>query len=277
MNFDEAIKILQLDSDFKVNDLKTNYHKLAKQYHPDKGGTNEQFQKINDAYTFLSKEQGTEQFDFNFMDTLFKSFNQFHFVNVNDFVNLKNVKSFNNVNVFKENKTIKISLEDYFLKETVVPLKTRCLCKGEICLNCAGCGYQTISEVCTNCYGDGIIQNCELCVNGFIEKQTKIKINDLDTPVLVNNYIIKFVLKEPYFYKNGTIYCNFFISLKESLTGFNKEFKDPFGNKFVITVTKIVKENDGYKLKNGIILVFKIKYPKKISEETKNKLKEINF
>ena len=56
MNFDEEIKILQLNSDFKVSDLKTNYHKLAKQYHPDKGGETVKFNEIQNAYNCLIKK-----------------------------------------------------------------------------------------------------------------------------------------------------------------------------------------------------------------------------
>ena len=45
------------------------------------------------------------------------------------------------------------------------------------------------------------------------------------------------------------MFFRFNISLKESLTGFNKIFKDPFGESHNIVVTGIIKSNDGYQLK----------------------------
>jgi len=77
-----------------------------------------------------------------------------------------------------------------------------------------------------------------------------------------------------YFYENGNIYYHFDISLKESLIGFNKIFKDPFGNIHNIFIkNSIIKQNDVYSLKlkdqYTLILVFNIIYPNKFSKELK--------
>jgi hypothetical protein len=66
MDYQKAFKILEIDltkTDFKdvtITFLKKKYHKLALQHHPDKNGntceSNEQLQKINEAYDYLKRE-----------------------------------------------------------------------------------------------------------------------------------------------------------------------------------------------------------------------------
>ena len=41
--------------------------------------------------------------------------------------------------------------------------------------------------------------------------------------------LIQICLEKPYYLKNDQLYCKYKVSLKESLTGFIKIFKDPFG------------------------------------------------
>jgi len=66
MDYQKAFKILEIDltkTDYKevtITFLKKKYHKLALQHHPDKNGntweSNEQLQKINEAYDYLKRE-----------------------------------------------------------------------------------------------------------------------------------------------------------------------------------------------------------------------------
>ena len=53
MDTNDLYEILQVGPTCSTNDIKKSYYKLAKQYHPDKGGSPEQFQKINYAYNIL--------------------------------------------------------------------------------------------------------------------------------------------------------------------------------------------------------------------------------
>jgi hypothetical protein len=73
------------------------------------------------------------------------------------------------------------------------------------------------------------------------------------------------------------VYCKFDISLKESLTGFNKIFKDPFDKIHKVSVKRIVKSNDGYNLPCGIVLVFNVNYPTKLPKNVIEQLNEIDF
>lgn len=42
-------------ADYTIIELKKQYHVLSREYHPDKGGTSEKFQRLNEAYTVLTK------------------------------------------------------------------------------------------------------------------------------------------------------------------------------------------------------------------------------
>jgi hypothetical protein len=79
MNFNIACEILEINNDLtnlKVDALKKCYHKLALQHHPDKNGNtkqaNENFQKINEAYNYLSREltDDEENDDLNYYDDM---------------------------------------------------------------------------------------------------------------------------------------------------------------------------------------------------------------
>ena len=83
-------------------------------------------------------------------------------------------------------------------------------------------------------------------------------------------------IEKPYFLKDNQLYLDFSISLKESLTGFSKLFKDPFGVSHTITVNKVIQIGDGYRV-GDIILLFKVNYPKKLPKEVVEQLKKINF
>ena len=58
MNFNRACEILSVDPMASPSTIKHMYYKKALKLHPDKKGTAEQFQELNDAYTFL--QQHTE-------------------------------------------------------------------------------------------------------------------------------------------------------------------------------------------------------------------------
>ncbi|MDC0142014.1 DnaJ domain-containing protein [bacterium] len=58
MDFNKAIKLLQLKNNFTIKELKQAYHKQALLYHPDKNSaTEEEFKKIKMAYDFLHKKK----------------------------------------------------------------------------------------------------------------------------------------------------------------------------------------------------------------------------
>ena len=50
-------QILGISKDAPKDEIKKAYRKLAHKYHPDKGGDEEKFKEINEAYQVLSDEK----------------------------------------------------------------------------------------------------------------------------------------------------------------------------------------------------------------------------
>ena len=60
MDFDEAIELLELPTEFDERTLKKAYYKKALLYHPDKNkkeGADEKFKNVGAAYEFLSDKK----------------------------------------------------------------------------------------------------------------------------------------------------------------------------------------------------------------------------
>src|SRR3989338_8651055 len=56
-------KILWITKSASQEEVKKAYYKLAHQYHPDKGGSEEKFKEINEAYQILSDKEKRTQYD----------------------------------------------------------------------------------------------------------------------------------------------------------------------------------------------------------------------
>jgi curved DNA-binding protein CbpA len=55
----QALSILGLPPNATPQQIKRRYRVLAKRYHPDRGGDQQQMQRIIAAYEFLTKEQSS--------------------------------------------------------------------------------------------------------------------------------------------------------------------------------------------------------------------------
>ena len=60
---DNYYEILGVDENATGDDIKKAYRKLAMEHHPDKGGNEEQFKKISQAYDTLSDDTKRIQYD----------------------------------------------------------------------------------------------------------------------------------------------------------------------------------------------------------------------
>jgi len=58
MKLEDAAKILELNGDLTKSDIKKAYKKACTKYHPDKGGSVEMMQAINQAYAELKDFEG---------------------------------------------------------------------------------------------------------------------------------------------------------------------------------------------------------------------------
>ena len=299
MNADRAKKILKLDSNFTPEELKKSYRRLAMLYHPDKctlPDANEKFNEIQSAYSYLQNGEKDNISADEILKNIFKSFSS------NIINNIPINKIFNKSRSNQKPNKLYITPKEYFTGTTKSILLdlNNCKCESLLCTSCAGSGYSMDFNVCTNCMGDGWIKSCNMnsmnnnmnnmncsnkvevtipipslinlegrvivdCSNGSHSKEYKVELND-----------------SRYFYENGNLYCNFDITLKESLIGFNKIFKDPFDNIHNIFIkNNIIKQNDGYSLdlnyqnqEYKMILLFNILYPPKISKELREIIKK---
>ncbi|MCF7906295.1 molecular chaperone DnaJ [Candidatus Gracilibacteria bacterium] len=60
---DDFYKVLGVSKEASKADIKKAYRKLAQEHHPDKGGEEQKFKKINEAYETLSDDQKRSQYD----------------------------------------------------------------------------------------------------------------------------------------------------------------------------------------------------------------------
>ena len=92
----DLYKILEVDKNSTINEIKKAYKKLALKYHPDKScniDTISQFIEINNAYTILSDDKKRKEYNSSiYRDFVIKSpkkNNNYNFVDIMD--NLKNI------------------------------------------------------------------------------------------------------------------------------------------------------------------------------------------
>jgi DnaJ-class molecular chaperone len=269
MNTFEARRILELHENFTPDDLKKKYRTLAMKYHPDKNkseNASQTFTQIQAAYEFLSKEP--EQFEKvdDILSSIFKSFTM----------------KFVSPQCIPRQCEILLTPKEYITGTTrKVQIKQRCHCEQNLCLFCAGSGFSLtggpILDMCTKCMGDGYTQQCGICDHGNVTKNIHVVIEGKRTKI--NHPLLGIVhvdIEKPYFIKDNILYCYFDISLKESLIGFSKLFKDPFGEEHVISSSSIIRTNDGYKCKH-VILVFRVIYPKHFEPNILEQLKHLDF
>ena len=277
MNFDKAKEILELSDNFTPEQIKQNYHRLSLKFHPDKGGNPEDFVQLTEAYSFITQEQTPETTKTNTIN-LNDIFRTFISPNLNKFKFFTKESSFFG---FKKEISVCVSPKEFLegsVKEIEQSYKKQCGCEPQFCDKCRG-----FSLHCNKCNGSGILF-CGKCVNGFITHTKKMKIeipkNSLKSISLENSIIcieLEKGKKKNYFVKDDKLYYRYPISLKESLVGFEKTFKDPFGVYHTIKSDNIIKQNDGYFILQNLFLLFDIIYPVKLSKSVMKQLKQIEF
>ena len=192
--------ILGIDKNASTEEIKKKYKKLAVQNHPDKGGDQNKFQEITNAYEILSNENKRQQYDMigdneHLSDLLDNNDDDFPFPGMSGMsgmhgmhgmngmqfgVNLENIfQNFFNINKPKKNegkhieKNVKISLKDAYFgikKKYDITITKFCNVCNNPCSECKGTGY--VNKIIRNL---GIVlqqkTNCEKCNSkGFINK-----------------------------------------------------------------------------------------------------------
>jgi curved DNA-binding protein CbpA len=104
--FIDFYKILDIDNDASIDDIKKNYISLAKKYHPDqKNGNTEMFQLVSKAYEVLSNKETRKDYDLYYLK---KSFSELNEPLEDTFFSMKD--QFNDFVIMNDKK--KISKED---------------------------------------------------------------------------------------------------------------------------------------------------------------------
>lgn len=208
--------ILEVDKDVSSEDIKKQYRKLAKKYHPDRNPNNKEesevkFKKLSKAYTVLSDPKQRKQYDILGEDGLNGSGNMpdpfdifssmFGGNHFNPFGNTNNMKRGPRKSETKQVK-LNIPLEDLYVGKKLnldYVRKNKCTeCNGKgvegenSYINCSSCDgkgnistlkkmgpfIQHVTQICNNCRGKGksIKPGCE-CKNCKGTKIMKEKVN----------------------------------------------------------------------------------------------------
>lgn len=183
MSSQNYYEILGVDEKATQQDIKKAYKKLAMEHHPDKGGSEEKFKSISQAYEILGDESKRAQYDNqrnNPFSTFGGGFNPFEdLFQRNDF--------FNQRRKVVPDRVIEVEIgvvESYLGVEKFVEYNklTTCeSCNGEggektICNSCHGTGriirtmgtgmfIQRIQTTCDRCSGNGFVysKTCQTC------------------------------------------------------------------------------------------------------------------
>jgi DnaJ-class molecular chaperone len=67
-------KILNIEEDCSHEDIVKAYKTLAMKYHPDRGGTGEQFKSISEAYEILTDKGKREEYDNHILDEMYLNY-----------------------------------------------------------------------------------------------------------------------------------------------------------------------------------------------------------
>ena len=192
MNNENYYGVLGVDEKATQEEIKKAYRNLAKENHPDKGGDEEKFKKITEAYDTIGDANKRSQYDNqrsnpfggNFAD-MFRSFNQ------------QRQRQDTHTSVI----TVNIGVLDSYLsrsKQITYKRKTSCnVCSGsggekKVCTTCNGIGsvmkqmgtgmfVQVVNMMCDACSGTGkiTINACYSC-NG---SETKDEMKTLDVKI----------------------------------------------------------------------------------------------
>lgn len=174
-------KILGIEKSASKDEIKKAYHKLAHQYHPDKKGGNEQkFKEVNEAYQILSNDEKRKQYD------------QFGQAGMGggpggwDFSNFRGFEDVDMSDVFetffggnrggfgfgggsqRRGRDISIDIEISF-QEAVFGTERRVLIRKHApCDECRGTGAEKDSTeiTCTKCHGAGTIRDTKKSIFG---------------------------------------------------------------------------------------------------------------
>ena len=216
----EFYEILGVDSNASEKEIKKAYHKKSLVEHPDKGGNEEKFKKINEAYEILKDNEKRQIYDKYGKNGLSNELKTSDNMFGNFFNNMFNNSFDNNIfNMFNKNNVVKVTpilyncnvtLEQICRRKVIkIKYNTTVLCDCYIEIKCTGCNgigikkqiiqlgpnvIQQVNSQCNLCLGNGNViktENiCLKCTNGKIQKENVVNLHL--TPDMKNGYEYRF-------------------------------------------------------------------------------------
>jgi molecular chaperone DnaJ len=149
MNTEDYYKVLGVEENSTQDEIKKAYRKLAVQYHPDKGGSEDKFKEISEAYDTLGDEEKRNKYD-NQRRNPFGNFGGGGFNPFDDFFSgIRNETARRGV----PDKVIDVDItvtESYNGSEKTVTYQQK-----HMCVPCNGQGGE--KNTCNACHGHGVI------------------------------------------------------------------------------------------------------------------------
>lgn len=145
--YEQSCKVLKITLTDSLNDekLKSTFKQLAIKHHPDKGGDEEKFKKINSAHEYIKKHQ--EEY-INYLNAPLPSFDSDEFVeSINTFTVQKRMKRRPSVDITIDMELTVQEINDTFKTMIMYTRRISCEdCKNEGCSNCNNIGvlYQDV-------------------------------------------------------------------------------------------------------------------------------------
>jgi molecular chaperone DnaJ len=152
-------KILGVDKKADNDAIKKAFRELSKKYHPDVGGSEEEFKEINEAYSVLSDPLKRKQYDNPTVGHPFRPGNPF-----GDMFSFRQP----NPNAPRKGRPIFIEREfplSYFIFGGIVEVPVSFT---DSCPNCDGTGAEE-REGCSNCGGSGHVMESKQDGNVFMQ------------------------------------------------------------------------------------------------------------
>ena len=249
MDYQTAIKTLELGTNYTQEDIKKNYRRLAMMYHPDKyKGDPGIIVRINEAYSILNGKmvpQMNEAKIFEELNNMFGLINKIRNIRIINIIPI-NVK----FNKLKSEEPINefVSVLEYLTGFTRKFNKKReCKCEYTYCPACKGLGniMNTTNIICTTCMGVGSYKNCGKCTNGAINKKVIVKMRkrfDINKIFVINDLLIKFDFDSPnYFFNDSKLIYKCNIPEDDGVI----IFTDPYGDPHEIILNNIT-QGDSY-------------------------------
>ena len=162
----DLYKILDVNKSSTSNDIKRAYKKMAFKHHPDKGGTEEKFKEISEAYEILSDDQKRKRYDVGGYDSVQQSdggnpmdmFNNL-FGGGGMMFNMMGGNPFTEMMGQSKQPSVKTEYIDVTLDDLYTGAKKTKIIETTIkCLDCSGNGYlQNGKQMCSACNGTKMI------------------------------------------------------------------------------------------------------------------------